>query len=168
MSPGPAPDRDVPVQDALWRLLAASSRDDAGQLLDGLDWGLEYDAAFGLLNQTTQSPLRTLLGMPTVVGPMLVLGTRVALQTPVPGLRVLGTLARTSPRPSGVPALDAGPLARRGVTTPGLSVELARERLLVQAERHVDVQAYLRSWLARVQCPNAVRLTVDVDPVSFF
>jgi primosomal protein N' (replication factor Y) len=43
-----------------------------------------------------------------------------------------------------------------------------RERLLVQAERHVDVQAYLRAWLARVECPNAVRLTVDVDPVSFF
>jgi primosomal protein N' (replication factor Y) len=43
-----------------------------------------------------------------------------------------------------------------------------RERLLVQAERHVDIQAYLRAWLARAQCPNAVRLTVDVDPVSFF
>jgi primosomal protein N' (replication factor Y) len=43
-----------------------------------------------------------------------------------------------------------------------------RERLLVQAERHVDVQAYLRAWLARVQCPNSVRLAVDVDPVSFF
>jgi primosomal protein N' (replication factor Y) len=43
-----------------------------------------------------------------------------------------------------------------------------RERLLVQTERHVDVQAYLRAWLARVQCPNSVRLSVDVDPVSFF
>jgi primosomal protein N' (replication factor Y) len=43
-----------------------------------------------------------------------------------------------------------------------------RERLLVQAERHVDVQAYLRAWLARVPCPNAVRLTVDIDPVNFF
>jgi primosomal protein N' (replication factor Y) len=43
-----------------------------------------------------------------------------------------------------------------------------RERLLVQAGRHVDVQAYLRTWLARVKWPNAVRLTVDVDPVSFF
>jgi primosomal protein N' (replication factor Y) len=43
-----------------------------------------------------------------------------------------------------------------------------RERLLVQAERHVDIQAYLRAWLARTSCPNSVRLTVDVDPVSFF
>ncbi|MGH6890263.1 MAG: primosomal protein N' [Rhizomicrobium sp.] len=43
-----------------------------------------------------------------------------------------------------------------------------RERLLVQAERSVDVQAYLRTWLARAKLPNSVRLTVDVDPVSFF
>ena len=43
-----------------------------------------------------------------------------------------------------------------------------RERLLVQAEKSVDVQAYLRAWLAAVKIPNAVRLTVDVDPVSFF
>jgi primosomal protein N' (replication factor Y) len=43
-----------------------------------------------------------------------------------------------------------------------------RERLLVQAERHVDIQAFLRAWLARTACPNSVRLAVDVDPVSFF
>lgn len=43
-----------------------------------------------------------------------------------------------------------------------------RERLLVQAEKTVDVQAYLRNWLAAVKIPNAVRMTVDVDPVSFF
>lgn len=43
-----------------------------------------------------------------------------------------------------------------------------RERLLVQAEKTVDVQAYLRAWLAAVKIPASVRLTVDVDPVSFF
>ena len=43
-----------------------------------------------------------------------------------------------------------------------------RERLLVQADRHVDVQAYLRSWLARAPVAKAVRVSVDVDPVSFF
>ena len=43
-----------------------------------------------------------------------------------------------------------------------------RERLLVQAARGVDVQAYMRAWLARVKTPGAVRVTVDVDPVSFF
>ncbi|MBV9548686.1 MAG: primosomal protein N' [Alphaproteobacteria bacterium] len=43
-----------------------------------------------------------------------------------------------------------------------------RERLLVQAGRGVDVQAYMRAWLASVKVPSAVRVTVDVDPVSFF
>lgn len=43
-----------------------------------------------------------------------------------------------------------------------------RERLLVQAEKSVDVQAYLRSWLAAVTLPKLVRVVVDVDPVSFF
>jgi primosomal protein N' (replication factor Y) len=43
-----------------------------------------------------------------------------------------------------------------------------RERLLVQAARGVDVQAYLKAWLALVRVPAAIRVTVDVDPVSFF
>ena len=43
-----------------------------------------------------------------------------------------------------------------------------RERLLVQAARGVDVQAYLKAWLALVKVPTAVRVAVDVDPVSFF
>ncbi|HEY0104951.1 MAG TPA: primosomal protein N' [Rhizomicrobium sp.] len=43
-----------------------------------------------------------------------------------------------------------------------------RERLLVQAERNVDVQAYLRAWLAGAKLSSKVRVTVDVDPVSFF
>jgi primosomal protein N' (replication factor Y) len=43
-----------------------------------------------------------------------------------------------------------------------------RERLLVQADKTVDVQGYIRAWLAAVKLPNAVRVTVDIDPVSFF
>jgi primosomal protein N' (replication factor Y) len=43
-----------------------------------------------------------------------------------------------------------------------------RERLLVQAARGVDVQAYLKAWLGCMKIPAAVRVAVDVDPVSFF
>ncbi|HEY1632391.1 MAG TPA: primosomal protein N' [Rhizomicrobium sp.] len=43
-----------------------------------------------------------------------------------------------------------------------------RERLLVQADRHVDMQAYLRNWLPRAGIAKNVRVSVDVDPVSFF
>jgi len=43
-----------------------------------------------------------------------------------------------------------------------------RFRLLVKTEREVDLQAYLRGWLAR--CPKVrgnVRVSIDVDPQSF-
>jgi primosomal protein N' (replication factor Y) len=43
-----------------------------------------------------------------------------------------------------------------------------RERLLVQAERTIDVQSYLRTWLSAVKIPSSVRLTIDIDPISFF
>jgi primosomal protein N' (replication factor Y) len=43
-----------------------------------------------------------------------------------------------------------------------------RYRLLVKTEREVDLQGYLRAWLAR--CPKVrgnTRVAVDVDPQSF-
>ncbi|WP_374514543.1 primosomal protein N' [Brevundimonas sp.] len=42
-----------------------------------------------------------------------------------------------------------------------------RKRLLVRADRDVDLQAFLRTWLGRVRIPASVRLNVDVDPYSF-
>jgi len=42
-----------------------------------------------------------------------------------------------------------------------------RKRLLVRADRDVNLQAFLRAWLTRVKIPASVRLTVDVDPYSF-
>ncbi len=71
-------------------------------------------------------------------------------------------LARAAPNAQGVKVWGPTPAfyqLLRGQT---------RERLLVQAERSVDIQSYLRAWLARVKLPNALRLAVDVDPVSFF
>jgi primosomal protein N' (replication factor Y) len=43
-----------------------------------------------------------------------------------------------------------------------------RERLLVQAERHVNMQAFLKTWLSGVKLPKGVRLALDIDPTSFF
>ena len=43
-----------------------------------------------------------------------------------------------------------------------------RFRLLVKTERGVDLQGYLREWLARGPKPRGnVRVGVDVDPQSF-
>jgi primosomal protein N' (replication factor Y) len=72
------------------------------------------------------------------------------------------TLAKTAPHARDVKVWGPTPAfyhLLRGQT---------RERLLLQAGRNVDVQAYLRTWLSAVKLPNAVRLTVDIDPVSFF
>ena len=42
-----------------------------------------------------------------------------------------------------------------------------RKRFLVRADRTVDLQAFLSTWLARAKPPSWVRLQVDVDPYSF-
>jgi primosomal protein N' (replication factor Y) len=42
-----------------------------------------------------------------------------------------------------------------------------RKRLLVRADRTVDVQAFVAAWRARAKPPSAVRVTIDVDPYSF-
>jgi primosomal protein N' (replication factor Y) len=42
-----------------------------------------------------------------------------------------------------------------------------RKRLLVRANREVDLQAYLAAWRARVKVPSAIRMVIDVDPYSF-
>jgi primosomal protein N' (replication factor Y) len=42
-----------------------------------------------------------------------------------------------------------------------------RRRLLVKAERGVNLQAVLRDWLGRVRLGGSARLQVDIDPYSF-
>ena len=43
-----------------------------------------------------------------------------------------------------------------------------RKRLLVRADRTVDLQAFLTTWRARgPRVPGSVRMTIDVDPYSF-
>jgi primosomal protein N' (replication factor Y) (superfamily II helicase) len=42
-----------------------------------------------------------------------------------------------------------------------------RRRFLLKAKRHVNIQAVLRQWLAKVKVPGSVRAQVDIDPYSF-
>jgi primosomal protein N' (replication factor Y) (superfamily II helicase) len=42
-----------------------------------------------------------------------------------------------------------------------------RKRLLVRADRSVDLSAYMAAWRARVRPRGALRLTIDIDPYSF-
>jgi primosomal protein N' (replication factor Y) len=74
---------------------------------------------------------------------------------------VAGALGRAAPRLPGVVVLGPAPAP--------LSVLRGRHRrrLLLKARREVAVQAVVREWLASVAVPGAVRVAVDVDPVSF-
>jgi primosomal protein N' (replication factor Y) (superfamily II helicase) len=42
-----------------------------------------------------------------------------------------------------------------------------RQRLLVHAQRSVELQAIMRQWLGALEFPRSVRVGVDVDPYSF-
>ena len=42
-----------------------------------------------------------------------------------------------------------------------------RRRLLVRADKTIDISAYLRSWASRVKTPSSVRVSIDVEPYSF-
>ena len=43
-----------------------------------------------------------------------------------------------------------------------------RVRLLVRAAKGVALQPALRAWAAAVPAPATVRVTIDIDPQSFF
>ncbi len=70
-------------------------------------------------------------------------------------------LAAARPQAEGIQVLGPAPAP--------ISVLRGRHRIrfLVKTGRDVDIQAYLRSWLAPVKIPAKLRLTVDVDPYSF-
>ncbi|MEM6414343.1 MAG: primosomal protein N' [Pseudomonadota bacterium] len=42
-----------------------------------------------------------------------------------------------------------------------------RVRFLIKAKRHVNIQAFLASWLSRVKLPTGVRRSIDIDPYTF-
>ncbi|MCA6297718.1 MAG: primosomal protein N' [Phenylobacterium sp.] len=43
-----------------------------------------------------------------------------------------------------------------------------RKRFLVRADRQVDLSAYMGAWRARLKPRGSIRVSIDVDPYSFF
>ena len=75
--------------------------------------------------------------------------------------RAARSFARTAPRGAGIEVLGPAPAAL------ALLRGRFRRRLLLKAERGINVQELLTAWLARVELPTSVRVTIDVDPMSF-
>jgi len=71
-------------------------------------------------------------------------------------------LAQTAPRGEGIDTL--GPAEAPMYRLRGNY----RRRLLVRADKSIDIQKALRYWLKSFKIPSTVRVQVDVDPQSFF
>jgi len=44
----------------------------------------------------------------------------------------------------------------------------SRRRFLIKAEKHVNIQRFIKEWLALFKVPSSIRLKVDIDPQSFY
>lgn len=87
----------------------------------------------------------------------------IVVSAPDAGLaqRVAREMARRAPQAEGVSVLGPAPAPLallRGRT---------RLRFLVKATRNVNIQAFIHAWLDDFKVPNAVRISVDIDPYSF-
>jgi len=75
--------------------------------------------------------------------------------------QVASLLARAAPRAPNIDVLGPAPAPL------SLLRGRHRRRLLLKATRDISVQSLLRDWLAQVPIPRAVRVDIDIDPVSF-
>jgi len=78
-------------------------------------------------------------------------------------------------------ALQACAQAHRAAAPPAEGVEVwgpapapiyrlrgeARIRFLVKARRNIDIQRYIKTWIAQVKVKGSIRRVVDIDPYSF-
>ncbi|MFO1089071.1 MAG: primosomal protein N' [Hyphomicrobiales bacterium] len=82
-------------------------------------------------------------------------------EDPVEAERFAGGLARLIPSTKDVTVLGPAPAP--------LAVIQGRHRFrfLVKSARDVDIQAFLRAWLAGARTRGTLRLAIDVDPYSF-
>ncbi|HRQ60755.1 MAG TPA: primosomal protein N', partial [Alphaproteobacteria bacterium] len=71
-------------------------------------------------------------------------------------------LGRTAPQAEGLQVLGPAPAIM------AMLRGRHRHRLLVNADKKIDIQKALKEWIASVKHPSAVRIQIDIDPQSFF
>jgi len=42
-----------------------------------------------------------------------------------------------------------------------------RQRLLVRAEKTIDIQKSVEQWIGQIKVPSTIRVYIDIDPQSF-
>ena len=85
------------------------------------------------------------------------------------GLGVIAVLFATEPTRMGGAAPQVNGMHVYGPAPAPLAMLRGRhrQRLLVHAQRSVEVQNIIREWLGGLQFPRGVRVGIDVDPYSF-
>jgi primosomal protein N' (replication factor Y) len=71
-------------------------------------------------------------------------------------------LGRTAPSAEGLQVLGPAPAIM------AMLRGRHRYRLLVNADRKIDIQKSIKAWTGIVKIPSAVRVQIDIDPQSFF
>jgi primosomal protein N' (replication factor Y) len=71
-------------------------------------------------------------------------------------------LGRTAPRAEGLQVLGPAPAIM------AMLRGKHRYRLLVNADKKIDIQKALKEWVSHVKHPSTVRVQIDIDPQSFF
>ena len=71
------------------------------------------------------------------------------------------TIGRAAPRDTAVRVL--GPAPAQMYRLRGQY----RQRILIQAARNVDIQKMIATWMTSIKIPSSIRVTIDIDPISF-
>ncbi|MCD8562864.1 MAG: primosomal protein N' [Alphaproteobacteria bacterium] len=71
-------------------------------------------------------------------------------------------LGRTAPRAEGLQVLGPAPAIM------AMLRGKHRYRLLVNADKKIDIQKAVKEWVSLVKHPSTVRVQIDIDPQSFF
>lgn len=77
-------------------------------------------------------------------------------------LEISKELGRTAPQQEGI--LTLGPAPAPFARLRGKF----RYRLLVQADKNLNIQKTIAAWIGGVKCPSTVRVYIDIDPQNFF
>lgn len=70
-------------------------------------------------------------------------------------------IGRTAPRADGIQVLGPAPAQMYRIRGQ------YRQRILIRAEKNLNIQKWIAEWLQSVKIPSSVRVVIDIDPQNF-